>query len=130
MKKPLGIKLIIGLNLLGAIVTSIVGVIMILNFKSFAGSMYLLIAALVVFLVFLYLISVYGLWTLKRWGPVFTKWFYILGGLFSVYIIVNPMLGGNKIEVEDFFENLLGILICLSIAMYLSRKNIKELYKI
>ena len=54
----------------------------------------------------------------------------ILGGLFSVYIIVNPMLGGNKIEVEDFFENLLGILICLSIAMYLSRKNIKELYKI
>ena len=130
MKKPLGIKVIITFNLLSGLATLVVAAVMIgFTYDSEDLTPFFITIIPMLLIALVYFVATYGLWSIKKWGPSFSKWIYLLGTFISLILLVKPLLFSDTIELEDIFENILSLLITIAIVRYLSRKSIKEMYQ-
>ena len=83
-----------------------------------------LLASLAVFM----LAAAYALWTLQAWGRAYTWWLYLACiplGLMAIF----PVFPGQQMSAGNTALQVIGIAIDLAVLVYLSRPEIKALFK-
>ncbi len=74
------------------------------------------------------LATVYGLWSLQEWGRTLSVWLSGISVILGV-ISIFPIWPQQQFTVSNAVLQLVGIGICVIIITYLSKQDIKSLFK-
>lgn len=128
MSKPIGIKLIIAINILYGIL-SLLGIYLIIypDFTKSYSTYYNL------FMGFLFIganfVSAYGLYTIKQWSLLFTKISWIIALIVYLVTILLEYNDVPKDKTGNFILELsFNIVFTAIVIKYLSKQKIKSLY--